>query len=82
MNRFFKAYCYLREGSSEGPLECSEISLQATPDILRQVAAFLVESAEKIEASKDGGQIHFHLQDEWKKWSQEFPDLIVLSVTR
>lgn len=80
MDQFFKAYCYLREGSSKGPLECSEVTLQANPDILREVAKFLMESAAKIEASP-GGDMHFHLQDEWKKWKQEFPDLIVVSPT-
>jgi hypothetical protein len=80
MKQFFKAYCYLREGSAKEPLECSEVTLQANPDILREVAKFLMESASKIEASTDG-DMHFHLQDEWKKWNQEFPDLIIVSPT-
>jgi hypothetical protein len=81
MSLFFKTYCYLNVGSSDGPLECSEITLQASPDILRKIAEFLVLSAEKIEDSKDAEGIHFHLRDEWKEWSQEFPDLIVVSAS-
>lgn len=78
MSRVFKAYCYLREQSTEGPLECSEITLQASPDVLREVAQFLMDSAKKIEASS-ASDLHFHLQDEWKKWKPEFPDMIVFT---
>ena len=81
MNPFFKAYCYPREGavSLKEPTECAEISLQATPDVLRQVAAFMMNCALRIEASQSENIEHFHLQDEWTVWSQTYPDVIVVS---
>ena len=77
---FLKAYCYLKDDliSTEGPLECAEVSFQATPDILRQLADFMIKCAEKIEMSK-GEMQHVHLQDEWKKWNQDYPDVIAVS---
>jgi hypothetical protein len=57
-------------------LEMSEITFQASPEALKAIANFLNESADKmLEHKANFG--HSHLQDEWKNWKEEYPDVIV-----
>jgi hypothetical protein len=78
---FFKIYCHLRADASVGatdqPLECSEVSVQASPRVLRQIATFFEKSARTLEESKEDFA-HVHFQDDWKEWRPELPDLIAI----
>lgn len=81
MGNFFKVYCHLASENSvdSEPKECSEVSIQADSATLREIAAFLIESAEKLENVPPGAFVHHHFQDEKKSWSEEFPDIIAVS---
>lgn len=74
-----KAYCHSAETleSCSAPIECHEVSFQASPIALREIAAFLLRCADKLDENSKGGADHFHLQDEWKGWSEDFTDVIV-----
>lgn len=80
MAEFLKVYCYLRgDQAANGPMECSEISIQATPDALRELAALMTKFADDMQLSKDEDMMHVHLQDVWKGWVADYPDVIVVS---
>ena len=57
-------------------LEMREITFQASPEVLKAIAKFLNDSADKISENKESFD-HSHLQDEWKNWKEEYPDVIV-----
>ena len=78
MNNFFKMYCYDQE-TENTLITCAEVSLQADPVVLRQIAEFILQCAEKLDDGRSDDMRHFHLRDEWSKWSDEYPDLIVCS---
>ncbi|PRC92383.1 Imm32 family immunity protein [Solimicrobium silvestre] len=82
MNSFFKIFCHVQnENVIDGqPSECTEVSFQATPEIFRAVAAFLIECADKVEVQQICDVDHFHLQDQWKEWKSVYPDVIVFPV--
>ena len=57
-------------------LEMSEITFQASPEVLKAIAKFLNDSADKILENKEIYD-HSHLQDEWMNWKEEYQDVIV-----
>ena len=58
------------------PWRLKEISFAADPQTLREVAKFLVESADLLE--KHGVDFsHEHFQDWWPEWEDELTDIIV-----
>jgi len=74
-----KVFGYKNEVVNEyGLLEMSEITIQASPNTLRAIAKLLNESADLIEKNPEDFD-HFHLQDDWKEWKEEYPDIIVAS---
>ena len=74
-----KAYCHSAETIESGsaPIECHEVSFQASPTVLREIAAFLLRCADKFEENPTRGADHFHFLDEWKGKSETFTDVIV-----
>lgn len=79
MSKFFKIYCYTKN-DPEALAECSEVSIQASPEVLRELSSFLRNAADKLERSS-GNIDHIHLQDETKSRSDEFPDVIAVLPT-
>lgn len=73
-----KIYGYSITGSDELK-EMKEISLQATSERLRELAEFLLMSANEIDSGSDNSPDHFHLQDYSTNWDEEFPDIVVVS---
>ncbi len=69
-----RAYGYPRNDDvRESPLELSEVTFSASPELLRELAKFLEEAAAQIA---DGAQ-HVHLRDQWSDWQEAGADLIV-----
>jgi hypothetical protein len=57
----------------EGLVELSEVTFQASPEVLREVAAFMVQAAKEIE--QQGSRFsHSHIQDAIKSWRVEHPE--------
>jgi len=72
MNQF-KAYGYPRNDDSlESPFELSEVTLNTSPEVLRELAKFLEDAAVQIE----NGAQHIHLQDHWPGWQHGEADII------
>lgn len=65
-----------KEVNEYGLLEMKEIAFRASPDSLRAVAKLLTDSADRIEQNP-GSIDHLHLQDTWREWQEEYPDVIV-----
>lgn len=64
---------------AEGLVTLSEVTFQASPDEVREVAAFLLRAADEMEQA-DGRFSHAHLQDAvpgWKEHRPRRPDVIV-----
>ena len=83
MSNFFKMYCYAQingQATDNALISCAEVSLQANPEVLRQIADFILCCAKKLDEGRGDSMLHFHLRDEWSEWSDECPDLIVCSV--
>ncbi|RDH43683.1 Imm32 family immunity protein [Zooshikella ganghwensis] len=59
---------------SETLLEMKEVSFLATPEILREIAEFLMASAEKFES--DNKVDHLHFQDFFNINPEIDPDVI------
>lgn len=73
-------YVKKRHGK-QGLVELSEITIQATPDRLREVATFLIESARGMDEHHERFG-HSHIQDALKNWRADDPkrmDIIVAS---
>lgn len=64
----------------EQPLALSEVTFSADPSSLREVARFLLKSADDIE--KFGSKFGYnHLRDEWPGWVDGSGDVIVCKPT-
>jgi hypothetical protein len=65
----------------EGLVELSEVTFQASPAVLREVAAFMIQAAKEMEQL--GSRFsHSHIQDATDGWRAEQPeraDVIVAS---
>ncbi|MEW6373444.1 MAG: hypothetical protein AB1584_21190 [Pseudomonadota bacterium] len=81
MDKFLKIFAHSQESANADtfPFECTEISLQATPEALRQIAEFILSAAARLEALPVSQDAHFHLQDEWEDWQFGDPDVVVVS---
>ena len=69
----------LRHCSSDGLAELSEATFVASPEMLRKVAAFLVQAADQSQRA-GASYGHSHIQDEiegWKEQDPAWPDIIV-----
>ncbi len=71
-----KVYGY-EKGDNEEMLEMKEISFQAKPKRLRELANFLLKSADEIESSNKNQWDHVHLQDFIQDLAQEEPDIVI-----
>lgn len=65
------------QGRRDEPLRLREVSLVASPQLLRALAAFLSRAAETIEAAP-GRFGHAHFRDEFPGWQPELADVIVI----
>jgi hypothetical protein len=65
--------------SGGGSIKCCEVSIQASADTLRDIAAFFILCADKFDKEQVGEYEHFHLCDEWMDWDEESTDIIVFS---
>ena len=63
-----------------GLLEMKEITFAASPKVLRQIAFFLSEMAQKMEAGNFSNSSHVHIGDVIRNWNELFPqkDIIVM----
>jgi len=59
--------------------EMREMSLQATPGRLREIAEFLIMTADEIASGNDNSPDHFHFQDHAGNWNEELPDIVVIN---
>ena len=77
-----KIYGYKRRTVNAGGLmELSEATFCCSPQALRHIAAFLLQSARNMmKYGKDFG--HAHLCDYDKCWSRKRPDVIVAVIAR
>ncbi len=57
-----------------GLLDLKEITFSASPEVLRQIATFLNQSASMMEDGWFDKCSHRHIQDEIKDWDEKFPD--------
>lgn len=72
-----KAYGYSPNvPASGGPLPLSEVSFVGDPATLREVAAFLLHSADEMERHGEAFG-HEHLCDTWDGWQPGSADVIV-----
>jgi hypothetical protein len=55
-------------------IELSEVTLQASPDVLRLIAQFLARMADEMEAGAFAKCSHMHLSSLSDPWFQDFPD--------
>lgn len=80
MGLYFKAFSHKR-GKTKGtlPTECREIALEATPEVLREIAKFINHAASVLEAKPVDEEAHMHFQDQWESWSEKFPDIVVVA---
>ncbi|WP_286718744.1 Imm32 family immunity protein [Thalassolituus sp. UBA2009] len=62
----------------EGCMVLSDIGIAASPDTLRDLAAFLLAAADEMEKLGEDYD-HLHLMDEWDKWKEDYPDIQILS---
>ncbi len=76
-----KAYYHSIESinSSGAPIKCCEVSIQASTDALREIAAFLIRCADKFDKEHADEYEHYHLCDEWVGWDEESTDIIVFA---
>lgn len=59
-------------------LEMQEVTIQASPSRLRELAKFLIDFADQIERGKINDQGHSHLSDELTTdWNEDFSDVIL-----
>jgi hypothetical protein len=63
-----------------GLLELREVSLSASPAVLRQIAKFLLDSAALIEAGQIGPSAHRHIQSVIADWDRRFPDKDIIVI--
>ena len=73
-----RVYCHTEESISR-PIECCEVSIQASTATLREIATFLNDCADKFDAEHKDKYEHFHLRDEWQGWCEESTDIIVFA---
>lgn len=79
--KFLKAYGALRgqEEMQAEPAEFACVSVQASPEVLRQLAEFFSTCADRIELARSTDpMMHFHLRDDWEKWRPTFADFVVV----
>lgn len=65
------------ENAEQSPMELSEVTVAADPNLLRQLSAFLAKCADEIENS-DGQWEHEHFESSQAN-SESFPSFIVYS---
>ena len=70
-----KLYCSIGETHLK---ETDCIGISASPETLRAVAKFLLTSAKELEEMGDEFS-HLHLMDEWKDWSNGYPDIQIFN---
>ena len=57
----------------EGLVELSEVTFQASPEVLREVAAFMFQAAKEME--QQGPRFsHSHIQDAINSWRAKQPE--------
>ena len=79
---FLKAYGAIRgqEDLQSPPVECATVSVQASPEVLRELSLFFSACADRLEASgATDPMVHFHLMDEWSKWKPAFSDFVIVA---
>jgi hypothetical protein len=65
-----------KEVNEHGLLEMNEVTFLASPNTLRAIAKLLTDAADLIE-KKPGSIDHLHLQDTWRDWQEDYPDVVV-----
>ena len=71
-----KAFGYARgDDLAERLLDLCEVTLVASPEVLRRISHHLLEAAAQMERDPTFG--HRHLRDTWPGWSETDVDVIV-----
>jgi hypothetical protein len=69
-----KAFGYIKKKHGrEGLVELSQVTIRATPELLREVAAFLIHCAQDMDKHHERFG-HRHIQDVLKSWRTEEPE--------
>ena len=71
-----KLYGYAKKDTGNGLLEMKEVSVSASPDVLRKMAAFLLSCADRMERDPMRWE-HDHFNPTVKPSSRQLSDLIV-----
>ncbi len=71
-----KLYGYPEAQDLDSPLAMGEMTIVAAPEILRQLAAFLIHTAEQMEMRGDGFG-HEHYSDFVKDRTDGSPEIVV-----
>jgi hypothetical protein len=61
--------------NEHGLLQMAEVTFQVSPETLRAIAKFFIDSADYLDKHNDFD--HAHLQDDWSEWKKEYPDIII-----
>lgn len=69
----------LKQVNNYGLLEMKEVTFVTSPQVLREVARFLVAAAQEMEAGKLSESWHRHIGNVVQDWDARFPgkDIIV-----
>ena len=71
-----QAFGYARgDDLAERLLELSDVTLVASPNVLRRISHHLLEAAAQMERDPTFG--HRHLRDTWPGWTEADADVIV-----
>lgn len=72
-----KVYGYSKAKlSTAGLLEMREVTLCTSPEIIRQIASFLLAAADVMER-EDEAFSHMHVDESIQKWPRSWPQIIV-----
>ena len=73
-------YGYSKRTINEyGLLELREVTIAASPDVLRQIAGYLVEVANMMEVKEPTPNFHRHIGNHVPSWDGSFPGWDVIA---
>ena len=72
-----KIYGYPKHSNLTEPYELGDVTIVANPEVLRQLATFITECADGIEASRANEWEHEHFKDANTTVPKTYPDIVV-----
>ncbi len=64
--------------SKQGLLRMREVTVNASPELLRNIAKFLMDAADRLENKGDTFD-HMHVDQSIKTWKRSWPQLVVVN---